>query len=211
MTNAENTTNAERPNPETPAPLYSIGTPSTSDENLFEDVTAQTGDETLTRISREEPLKDDAPLTILGQSQKVNLHTDLTEDQLEGVAEMTKLDKSLERLQESGEIDESETFLDSIESAPEIPNLNRSDSFAVTSFSILSSVRDSACQPDCNEQPDQNKEHGIKQVTTGGLNSSDLERCNLDLSQESVHSLHGTSEKLKIALQHLKSQLTMLR
>ena len=190
--------------------MYSIGTPSTSDENLFEDATAQTGDETLTRISREEPLKDDAPLTILGQSQKVNLRTDLTEGQLEGVADMTKLDKSLEGLEESGEIEESETFLDSIESAPEIPNLNRSDGFAVTSFSILSSVRDSACQPDSNEQADRNKGHGIKQVT-GGLNSSDLERCNLDLSQESVHSLHGTSEKLKIALQHLKSQLTMLR
>lgn len=205
--NAENNTKAEEP--ETLTPLYSIGTPSTSDENLFEDLIARTGDGTPTGISREEPLKDDSHLKILG-IQIVDLHGDLTDGQLEAAAEMTKPD-TLKRLEESGDIVESETFFDSIESTPEIPNVNMNDSFAVTSYSMSSSACNSACQPDSNEQADRDKEHRLKQVP-GGLNSvSDLERCNLDLSQENGHSLYGASEKLNIALQRLKSQLTMLR
>lgn len=206
-TNAENNARAEGPNPKTPTPLYSIGTPSSSDENLFEDVTTQTGNGTLTGISREEPLKDDVHLKILDQSQNVNLHGDLTDGQLETAAEMTKLEKSLKRLEGTEDIEESEMFLDSIENPPEILNVNMNDSFAVTSYSMLSSARNSTCQPGSSEQATP----GLKQVTGDVNSASDLERCNLDLSPESVHSLHGASVKLRIALQHLKSQLTMLR
>lgn len=170
---------------------------------------ARTGDGTPTGISREEPLKDDLHLKILG-IQNVDMHVDLTDGQLEAAAEMTKPD-NLKRLEEPGDIVESETFFDSIESVPEIPNVNMNDSFAVTSYSMSSSACNSACQPDSNEQADRNKEHRLKQVPGGLKSASDLERCNLDLSQENVHSLYGASEKLNIALQHLKSQLTMLR
>lgn len=207
--NAENNTNAEGPNPQTLTPMYSIGTPSTSDENLFEDVIARTGDGTPTGISREEPLKDNLHLKILG-IQNVDMHGDLTDGQLEAAAEMTKPD-ALKRLEESGDIVESETFFDSIESVPEIPKINMNDSIAVPSYSISSSSCNSECQPDSTEQADQNKEHRLKQVTSGLNSASDLERCNLDLFQENVHSLYGASEKLRIALQHLKLQLTMLR
>lgn len=194
--------------------MYSIGTPSTSDENLFEDVKGQTDDSKPIGISREVPLRDDAPLKILrqGKSDK-DLHGDLTDisisGQLEAAAEVTKLDKSLERLEGTGDIVESAKFLDSIESPPEIPNVNRNDSFAVTSYSMSSGAGDSAFQPESNERVNQNKELELKQAT--GDSATDLDRCNLDLSQGSVQSLCGASEKLRIALQHLKSQLTALR
>lgn len=196
--------------------MYSIGTPSTSDENLFEDVKGQTDDSKPIGISREVPLRDDAPLKILRQGKNdKDLHGDLTDisisGQLEAAAEVTKLDKSLQRLEGTGDIVESAKFLDSIESPPEIPNVNRNDSFAVTSYSMSSGAGDSAFQPESNERVNQNKEHELKQAT-GQLNSAtDLDRCNLDLSQGSVQSLCGASEKLRIALQHLKSQLTALR
>ena len=187
--------------------MYSIGTPSTSDENLFEDVTAHTGNDTPTGVSKEEPLKDDVHVKILDQSQKVNLHGDLRDGQLEAATEMTKVEKSLERLEGTGDIEESEMFLDSIESPPEILNVNMNERFAVTSYFMSCSARDSTCQPDSSEEV----KPELKQAT-GDINSgSDLERCNLDVSQENVHSLYGTSEKLKIALQHLESQLKMLR
>ena len=189
--------------------MYSIGTPSTSDENLFEDVTAQTGNDTPTGISREEPLKDEVQLKIFDQSQNGNLRGDLTDGQLEAGAEMTKLEKSLERLEGSGDIEECETFLDSIENLTGIPNVNANDSFAGTCYSMLGSAHDRtvSCWSDSNEQA----KPGLKHMTGDVNSASDLEWCNLDLSQENVHSLYGTSEKLRIALQHLKSQLTMLR
>lgn len=194
--------------------MYSIGTPSTSDENLFEDVKGQTDDSKPIGISREEPLRDDAPLKILRQGKNdKDLHGDLTDisisGQLEAAAEVTKLDKSLERLEGTGDIVESAKFLNSIESPPEIPNVNRNDSFAVTSYSMSSGAGDSAFQPESNERVNQNKELELKQAT--GDSATDLDRCNLDLSQGSVQSLCGASEKLRIALQHLKSQLTALR
>ena len=205
--NAGNDTNAERPNPETPTPLYSIGTPSTSDENLSEDVTTQTGDDTLMGISSQEPFKDNAPLKILDHGQNVDCYDDLKDDQLEAATEITEPDKSWERLEGIGDIAESETFLDSIENPPEISNLNMNERFAMTGYSVLSSARDSTCQPDSGEQANP----GLKQLTGDVNSASGLKWCNLDPSQEKVHSLYGTSEKLKIALQHLKSQLTMLR
>lgn len=194
--------------------MYSIGTPSTSDENLFEDVKGQTDDSKPIGISREVPLRDDAPLKILRQGKNdKDLHGDLTDisisGQLEAAAEVTKLDKSLERLEGTGDIVESAKFLNSIESPPEIPNVNRNDSFAVTSYSMSSGAGDSAFQPETNERVNQNKELELKQAT--GDSATDLDRCNLDLSQGSVQSLCGASEKLRIALQHLKSQLTALR
>ena len=196
--------------------MYSIGTPSTSDENLFEDAKGQTDDSTTIGISSEEPLKDDVHLKILDQSQNAkDLHGDLTDasksGQLEAAAEMTKLDKSIERLEGTGDMLESEKFLDPDESPPEIPNIDTNDSFTVTCYSMSNSASDSIFQPESNEQVCENEEHRLKQVT-GDLNSAaDLERCNLDLSQGSVHSLYGASEKLRFALQHLKSQLTTLR
>lgn len=202
-TSAGHDAKAEGPNPETPTPLYSIGTPSTSDENLFEDVTTQKVDDTLIGISGQEPLQNSAPLKILDHGQNVDHYDDLTTSQLEAATEITKPDESLERCEASGDSAESETFLDSIE----IPNVNINDRFAVTSYSMLSSARDNTYQPDSSKQA----KPGLKQLT-GDVNSvGDLELCNRDPSQEKMHSLYGTSEKLRIALQHLESQLTMLR
>ena len=204
-TNARNDTKAEGSNSETPTPLYSIGTPSTSDENLFEDVTTQTGDDTLMGIASQEPLNDNAPLKILDHGQNVGCYGDLMASQLEAATEITKPDEPLERYEATGDSTstESETFLDSIE----IPTVNINDRFAVTRHSMLSSARDSTYQPDSSEQANP----GLKQLTGEITSASDLELCNPDLSQEKVHSLYGTSEKLRIALQHLESQLTKLR
>ncbi len=211
---AENNTKPEEPTPEPPTPLYSIGTPSSSDENLFEDIKAQTEGSTPTGVSCVAALQDDVDLKVIAQSQgDQELEDDLTDSSksghLETSSEMTKLQKSFDVLlpqaaEETTDISESLKGLDPIENLPEIPNTKMDD------FTLSSAVN-SVFQPELNEEVDQKEEHELKQVIDDLNSATDLEWSNLDLPQRSVNPVAGASEKLRIALQNLKSQLTILR
>ena len=207
------TAKPEEPNPETPTPLYSIGTPSSSDENLFEDVKAQVDDRAPIGISDKGTLKDDTGLKMLAQSQNdKEVNDDLTDlsssGHLETAFEMTKLQKSFEvslpqNAEGTDETLEDDAYLDSILNPPENPNKDISSSFSLSSAT-------NTLQP--NEQVDQNEKHELREQVKGNLHSvADLERCNLDMSQRSLHPMGGGSEKLSTVLQHLKSQLSNLR
>ena len=197
--------------------MYSIGTPSSSDENLFEDIKTQADDGTLIGVSSGETLKDDVDvgLKIIAQSQNdKELDDDLTDSSLSGhletASEMTKLQKSFEvplpqRAEETDDILRRDKCLDSIGNLPEIHNIKVDDSFT------LSSAVNSAFQPEFNERVDQNEEHELKQVIGDLHSASDLESGDLDVLQGSEHPMDGASDKLNIALRHLKSQLTILR
>ncbi|KAL9958005.1 hypothetical protein ACROYT_G034966 [Oculina patagonica] len=210
----ENNTKPEEPTPEPPTPLYSIGTPSSSDENLFEDIKAQTDDSTLVGISGGAALQDNVDLKIVAQSQgDKELEDNLTDSSksghLETFSEMTKLQKSFDvslpqAAEETTDVLERLKGLDSIENLPEIPNTKIDDRIT------LSSAVNSVFQPELNEQVDQKEEHELKQVIDDLDYATNLERSNLDLSQRSVHPIAGASGKLSVALQRLKSQLKIL-
>ena len=217
--NVENSSKPEEPSPAPPTPLYSIGTPSSSDENLFENVKAQTDDSTLTGISSEGILNDNMVFNALAQGQSVkeldyNLTDAYISGHLETACEIIKLDKSLDvslpqRLEGADDILESDKYLESMEDPPEIPDIKMMDSFTVTLNSELFNLQ---VESESNEQVDQHIiVHELKQ-TTGDLHSATgLESHNLDVSQGRAHPTDGASKKLNIAMQHLKSQLITLR
>lgn len=213
--NVENSSKPEEPSPAPPTPLYSIGTPSSSDENLFENVKAQTDDSTLIGISSEGILNDNMVFNALAQGQSIKeLDDAYISGHLETACEIIKLDKSLDvslpqRLEGTDDILESDTYLESMEDPPKIPDIKMEDSFTVTLNSELFNLQ---VESESNEQVDQHIiVHELKQ-TTGDLHSATgLESHNLDVSQGRAHPTDGASKKLNIAMQHLKSQLITLR
>lgn len=186
---------------------------------MFEDIKVQKDDSTPIGISSEETLKDDVNFKTIAQDDR-ELEDGLPDSSkcghLETDSELTKLQKSFEvslpqRAEETDDILESDKGLDPIEKPPAIPNVEMSDIVMVTSHSTLSSIVNRVFQPESNEQVEQNEEHEFKQVIGDLRSATDLEGCDLDVSQGTLHPMVGGSEKLSVTLQRLKSQLTILR
>ena len=171
-------------------------------------------DEKMRGIPSKGTLQDEfLALNISPQLQGDNfLDDNLTDSAISGHLEtasesacMEKLEKTLEvsnkQSPEGNEnIFESNKYFDSVEDQPEVVDIDLDDSFAAASClnsAVESQVFTLQVGPESNEQNVQNVEDELKQGTLGTA----LERCNLDVP----------SEKLDVALKHLKLQLTSVR
>lgn len=195
-------------------PLYSIGTPSSSDENLFEEMKINTTEGNVTETPSRESLKDlDLNTSTPPQGDKVIVDEfnpiDAVSDHSETASKsscMEVQDKTLEvsnntkSLEEDESIFESGKYLDSDEDLSKASGRRIDEGFAgETSLNsaVESEILTSHFTPGSNEQVKQNVEVEFKE-----------ERLVMDQKKS---DLEEPSKKLNNVLTHLKLQLTSLR
>lgn len=195
-------------------PLYSIGTPSSSDENLFEEMKINTTEGNVTETPSRESLKDlDLNRSTSPQGDKIIVDEfnpiDAISDHLETVSKSSCMeiqDKTLEvsnntkSLEEDESIFESGKYLDSDEDLSKASGRRIDEGFAgETSLNsaVESEILTSHFTPGSNEQVKQNVEVEFKEERL----VMDQKKCDCE----------EPSKKLNNLLTHLKLQLTSLR
>ena len=195
-------------------PLYSIGTPSSSDENLFEEMKINITEGNVTETPSRESLKDlDLNTSTPPQGDKIIVDEfnpiDAVSDHSETVSKSSCMeiqDKTLEvsnntkSLEEDESIFESGKYLDSDEDLSKASGTRIDEGF--TGETSLNSAVESEIltlhfTPGSNEQVKQNVEVEFKE-----------ERLVMDQKKS---DLEEPSKKLNNVLTHLKLQLTSLR
>ena len=217
-------------------PLYSIGTPSSSEENLFQDVEIRLRTGSLTEAVGEGTLKDDLALHVDTQTKD---HSDKelggTVDAFKGEdldvdSETTTLEKYFEvpMLQDTEEISDSLEFdkLSDVLANPPSPSLNLTldDRSALPSCFAQDSglekeMADFQADLESTVDVDQNTEKEQQQPGDDVVSMIDMEKPGLNVNEKSAlkmgepnYSISISSEdKLSITLQQMKSQLATLR
>ena len=233
---AEDSENSRQPEGSTPIPLtpmYSISTPSSSDENLFQEAETHSDTSNLIHVptSSEGALKGSRALDIQGQGHDCE-NADVSMD-VPG-SENAEMDPEATKLLGKG-------FQDSTPQAPERFDYSLEEdklsvlfqtSVALDGCSTLTShtaqnigskseAANSQAELESDEEVDQNEEHDELQSSTGYLVSvTYIESPNLGVTGKDVclmdkpaaHSINVRGvDKLSIVLQHMESQLSTLR
>lgn len=215
-------------------PLYSIGTPSSSDENLFQEDDTHSDTSSAIAISSDATIKDD--LTVDSRAQghrKKELKgiMDVSGGENQDIdSETTRLDKYFEvsMTQQSEVIDdrlELQKLPDVLENPPKMSSIMLDDSSTLPSYAAQSSalereMADLQAELESNEEVDQNVEQELQQPIGSLISSTDLESTVFDVPEASVYPVGkpsnysisiSSTDKLNITLQHMESQLATLR
>lgn len=213
--------------------MYSTGTPSSSEENLFLEVEASPDTGSLIAVSSEGRSKDhfSSDVRTQGNSDKelICIMDASRDKKYDKDFEMTRLDRNVEVpvLQELGGIVDSpqlDEFLDELQNPPVSQNVMLDDYSCLTSCAAQESdlereMANLQAELESNEEADQNLEQELPQLTVDLGSSSSMESHHLDVSEKPVSQLSESNysinlssmDKLIIALQCMKSQLATLR